>query len=222
MGDRKVAIVFREVPGEPHMCLAIFTETLGNNIHDPIMKCIESDVGQTSQDLADALNRSYTKDGQVILQKLHAEGMIKKIQTEQIVMTPLPNTRIKLSELNKVLDEMEKGEQAVKRLAEMDAQAGIQDVAQVARQMRGNTTKDAWVEPSTILAAPENTALDDNVIAAGLRSQAARLSAEANGLLAEADRLSKEAAALEPAPAIVVNKARSTPRRKVVKVPAPQ
>jgi len=32
MGDRKVAIIFREVPGEPHMALVTYTETLNMHI----------------------------------------------------------------------------------------------------------------------------------------------------------------------------------------------
>ena len=54
-GDRKVAIIFREVPGEPHMCLVTYTELLNKHIHDPMIKCIESDIGQNSTNLADAL-----------------------------------------------------------------------------------------------------------------------------------------------------------------------
>ena len=96
-GDRKVAVIFREVPGEPHMCLVTYTELLNQNIHDPMIKCIESDIGQSSENLAEALNRSYTKDGRFILQVLHLEGQLKKVNTELIVMTPQPNTKIKLS-----------------------------------------------------------------------------------------------------------------------------
>lgn len=198
-GDRKVAVVFREVPGEPHMALVVYTEILNRNIHDPLIKCIESDIGQNSNDLATALNRTYTTDGQIILQKLHAEGMLKKVQTELIVMTPTPNTRIKLSELNTILDEMEKGEAAVKKLAEMDSQMGMQDPTAVARRMRGD--KDAFT-PETIPQPPvqssSNDALGDTAIANNLRQQAERMSAEAKGLLAEADRLLKEAASLDP------------------------
>lgn len=102
-GDRKVAIVFREVPGEPHMCLVVYTELLNRNIHDPLISCIESDIGQHSENLADALNRMHTRDGKILLQVLHAEGMLKKVNTEQIIMTPAPNTTIKLNELNKIL-----------------------------------------------------------------------------------------------------------------------
>ncbi len=72
-GDRKVAIIFREVPGEPHMALVTYTETLNQHIHDPMMRCIESDIGQNAKELADALNRTLTHDGRPILQLLHAE-----------------------------------------------------------------------------------------------------------------------------------------------------
>jgi predicted transcriptional regulator len=120
------------------MALVVYTEILNRTIHDPLVQCIESDIGQNSEDLALALNRSYTTDGQIILQKLHAEGMLKKVQTELIVMTPQPNTRIKLNELNKILDQMKMGEDAVKKLAEMDNQLGMQDPMAVARRMRGD------------------------------------------------------------------------------------
>ena len=196
-GDRKVAVVFREVPGEPHMALVVYTEILNRTIHDPLIQCIESDIGQNSEDLALALNRSYTTDGQIILQKLHAEGMLKKVQTELIVMTPQPNTRIKLNELNKILDQMKMGEDAVKKLAEMDNQMGMQDPMAVARRMRGD--KDAFT-PETIpqpLRA-SGDALGDNAIADNLRQQAMRMSAEAKGLLAEADRLLQEANGMDP------------------------
>lgn len=189
-GDRKVAVVFREVPGEPHMTLVVYTELLNQNIHDPMIQCIESDIGQNSEDLAMALNRSYTKDGQIILQKLHAEGMLKKIQTENVVMTPQPGVQIKLSELNKILDEMKQGEEAVKKLAEMDASMGLQDPVQVAKRLRGDKAK----EPVT----PTGDLLNDQSIANNLRQQAERMNREAKGLMAEADRLLQEAATLDP------------------------
>lgn len=83
-GDRKVAVIFREVPGEPHMCLVTYPEILNQHIHDPLMKCIESDIGQNSENLADALNRTHTKDGVIILQKLHSEGMLRKFVLNQL------------------------------------------------------------------------------------------------------------------------------------------
>jgi hypothetical protein len=187
--ERKIAIIFREVPGEPHMCLVAYPEVLNRHIHDPLMKCIESDIGQSSENLADALNRTYTIDGKIILQALHAEGQLKKVNTEQVIVTPAPNTRIKLNELNKILDEMKQGEAAVKRLAELDSSTGLQDPADVARRMRNN--KEPVVSQSTDV-------LGDHQIANNLRTQAERMATEARGLLAESETRKTKAATVAP------------------------
>ena len=187
-GDRKVAVVFREVPGESHMCLVTYTETLNQHIHDPLIKCIDSDIGQNSEHLADALNRSYAKDGRPILQALHLEGQLKKVQTSLILMTPAPNQTIRLDELNKILDEMQQGESAVKRLQEMDASRGMQDPADVIRRMRGNQN------PVT----PTGDLLGDQALAKQRLEQAQKMEREAKGLLAEAQRLTDEAKSLDP------------------------
>jgi hypothetical protein len=171
------------------MCLVAYTELLNQHIHDPLVRCIESDIGQNSENLADALNRTYTNDGKIILQVLHSEGMLKKVNTELIVMTPQPNTKIKLSELNKILDEMKQGEEAVKKLAEMDQSLGLQDPRDVMRRMRGT--------PDQVQSTGDT--LGDQTLANNLRQQAEKMDREAKGLLAEAQRLLKEAASLDPA-----------------------
>ena len=210
IGDRKVAVIFRQVPGDDHMCLVVYTETLNQNVHDPMMAAIESPQGQEAVNLGDALNRAYTQDGKVILQMLHAEGMMKKAQTAQVIMTPTPNVKshIRLNELNDLLNEMEKGEEAVKRLAEIDASRGLQDPKDVARRVReGERKAEAKVKQQPLVA--ESTGLiGDNQFANNLREQAIRMASEAKGLMAEADRLIREANHLDPAPA--PKKARAT------------
>jgi hypothetical protein len=193
IGDRKVAIIFREIPGEQHMCLVTFTETLNIHVHDPMMTCIESDIGQSSENLADALNRSYTKDGKIILQVLHNEGLLKKVQTATVVVTPNPSTRIKLEELNKILDEMQQGEEAVRKLAQLDESRGMQLPADVARRMRGDKERYDKATKNPPVIPVSDGLLGDIALADNLRQQAARMEAEANGLLAESARLQKEA-----------------------------
>lgn len=209
-GDRKVAIIFREVPGEPHMALITYTETLNQHIHDPMMRCIESDIGQSSESLADALNRSYTVDGRGILQVLHAEGLLKKVNTELIVVTPNPQTKIKLNELNKILSEMKQGENAVKRLQELDSSRGLQDPVDVAKRIRGE-------QPANKRNAPASTAgaLGDNDLANNFRQQAQKMEAEAKGLLAEAKRLMSEAASMDPPVAVKAPKTKRATKSKV-------
>jgi hypothetical protein len=210
-GDRKVAVVFREVPGEAHMCLVVHTELLNQHIHDPLIQCIESDIGQNSEHLADALNRTHTKDGRIILQVLHAEGQLKKVQTSQILMTPSPNQSIRLNELNTILDEMKQGESAVKRLQELDNSRGMQDPADVVRRMRGNQPAPKGLQAS-------GDALGDATIAQNLRQQAAKMDAEAKGLLAEAQRLQKEAAQLEGVTAETTKPKKTTTKKTKVSV----
>jgi uncharacterized phage infection (PIP) family protein YhgE len=195
VGDRKVAIVFREIPDEPHMALVVYTQLLNQNIHDPLIAAIEGPAGQKAANLADELNRTYTRDGKIILQVLHHEGMLKKVSTEQIVMTPTTNPKqhIRLNELNTMLTEMEKGEAAVKRLQEIDESRGLQDPKDVARRMRGDPPK----VPPAPLQASSSDALGDQTLANNLRQQAIRMATEAKGLLAESDRLIKEAQQLD-------------------------
>jgi hypothetical protein len=213
MGDRKVAIVFREVPGEPHMALVTYTETLNQHIHDPLMRCIESDIGQSAKELADALNRTLSSDGRPILQVLHLEGLLKKVNAEQVVVTPNSQTKIKLSELNKILNEMQQGEEAVKRMAELDESRGLQDPADVARRLRGDQPA---VQRQQTSAQSAPGALGDSDLANNLRQQAAKMAAEAKGLMAEADRLLKEAASMEPAvPEVKVTKTKRATKAKV-------
>ena len=213
MGDRKVAIVFREVPGEPHMALVTYTETLNQHIHDPLMRCIESDIGQSAKELADALNRTLSTDGRPILQVLHLEGLLKKVNCDQVVVTPNSQTKIKLSELNKILNEMQQGEEAVKRMAELDESRGLQDPVDVAKRLRGD--KPA-VQRQQAPAQGSQGALGDTDLANNLRQQAAKMAAEAKGLMAEADRLLKEAASMEPAvPEVKVTKTKKATKAKV-------
>lgn len=191
-GDRKVVIVFREVPGEEHMALVLYPETLPRHIHDSVMSVVESETGQTSEVLGEAMFRSLMSDGRPMLETLHKEGMIKKVQTSQIVVTPNAKSHVRLDELNKVINELKTGEKAKERMAELDINSGLVD----STARRREATKATTAAP---LAAPADGVLDDAAIAANLREQAQTMQAQAAQLAAEADRLLSEAAALVPA-----------------------
>ena len=169
-------------------------------LHDSIMKSLESAVGQQADNFAEALFRSMLPDGRNILEVVHKEGFMKKVATNQIVMTPTPAQTIRLDELNKLLAEMALGEDAIKRMAEIDAQSGLQakkrDNSPKKNREVGEPAKVAEVAP---LQAGPNDVLTDEVIAAQQLAQATRMKAEAKSLLAEAARLEKEAESLVPA-----------------------
>ena len=210
-GDRKVAIIFRELPGEEHMCLVIYPETLPTHFHNTIMNILESAPGQASPNLADVLHRNLLPDGRVILQALHNEGMLKKIQTNQVIVTPAANSSVKLDELNRIVKEMESGADALKRMQELDASAGIVDPATKRKAERafkeGRIAEaEAMIAP---LTAPAGGALDDKALAANMLAQAKKMEADAKGLVAEAARMKKEAQKMFPT--VNMKTARSEP-----------
>ncbi len=193
-GDRKVAIVFREVPGEDHMCLVIYPEVLPSAMHDTIMRVIDSPEGQAAENLGDALFRNLLADGRPILQTLHSEGMIKKVQTKQIVVTPTPSSHVNLEEMNSIIREMKTGEAAVRRLAELDSNKGM--TGKVRQRDDFGREVGAPAQQTYVAGSDAAKALDDTALAVDLQKQAARMAAEAKSLLAESERLMKEASAM--------------------------
>lgn len=196
-GDRKVAIVFREIPGEEHMALVIYPETLPVTFHDGIMRVIESDVGQTAENLGDALFRSLLPDGRPILQTLHAEGMLKKVQTKQIVVTPNATSHVNLEEMNNIIRKMKLGEAAIKEMAALDDNRGMTGKVRprddFGREIGAPTDV---VRGSNVAGSDAARALDNSTLAVSLQEQAQRMAAEARGLIAESERLMKEAASM--------------------------
>ena len=198
-GDRKVAIVFREVPGEEHMALVIYPDVLQVSMHDSIMKVIESPVGQEAENLGDALFRSLLPDGRPMLQTLHAEGMIKKVQAKQVVVTPNASSHVNLDEMNGIIRKMKMGEQAIKEMADIDANRGITGKARrrddFGREV-GAPVDGIRAGSAAVAGSDAARALDDAQLARDRLAQAQRMESEARGLLAESARLKAEAEAM--------------------------
>ena len=198
-GDRKVCILFRQVPGEDHMSLVVYPETLQAHWQDSVQKVLESTIGQSAEEFADALNRNLLPDGRNILGALHAERMMKRVNTEQVLMTPTMNSNVKLVELNKILNEMKKGEDAVRKMAEIDGARGLVDPKQKrAAEAQYKTEQQAPKAQSGYTAAPTDGALDDKSLAANMLTQAVRMHNEATSMINEAARMRKEAEKMFP------------------------
>lgn len=184
--NKKVAIIFKEVPDESHMALVVYTETIPSRLHDEMMTVIESPVGQNAKELGDALFRHTMADGENCLTAVHRGGYMKKVPTVQVIVTPTSTSSCRLDELNDILRKMEGGEEAVRKMAELDATQG----------MRGgkDTTKTTSASVNTTVA----DVLSDADIAKQRLEQADKMEAEAKSLLAEAKRLKEEAKTLTP------------------------
>jgi hypothetical protein len=111
------------------------------------------------------------------------------------------NSNVRLSELNKILNEMKKGEDAVRKMAEIDNSRGIVDPkvkrAAEAAYKATQQSRSAPVEAG-YTAAPTDGALDDKTIAANMLTQAVRMHNEATGMINEAARMKKEAERMFP------------------------
>ena len=80
-GEKKVIVAYNKVPGEDHMALVMYSDMLPSMIHDEVMKVVEGQEGQQTQQLADALFRHIMPDGQNLLGSIHGGGFFKKVQT---------------------------------------------------------------------------------------------------------------------------------------------
>jgi len=202
--DKRVVVLYRQVPNEDHMALVCYSDLLPRLVHDEIMKTLESPSGQAAENLADALWRNIMADGRNTLEVIHKERFIKKVPTNQIIMTPTTKAKVRLDELNSILNEMKQGEDAVRRLAELDASAGISgktSKGQARVRAAADGGREVGVPPSSRSVPanfPADAVMTDDVLAAQRMEQAEKMKASAQQLLAEADRLMNEALSFDP------------------------
>lgn len=191
-GERKVVIAYNTVPGEDHMALVVYSDSLPSALHDEIMKVLESPAGQGAKILAEALHRNVGTEGVNSLTSLHKGGFLKKVQTKQVILTPNAKTSVRLDELNKILAEMEKGADAVKKMADIDNGRGYADPEKRAREV-GESVKAA----NSVNTSADGVLSDADLAQLNL-DQAAQMEAQAKTLLAEAKRLKEEAKQFAP------------------------
>ena len=187
-GDKKVVVVFREVPEEEHMALVVYPDQLQQTLHDDLMNAIQSTKGQEAKDLGNALHGIVGTNGQTILNTIHSERFMKKVRTQDIIMVPAPNNPgVRLDELNKIIRDLDTGSEAAGKLAELDANAGLAD-----------PQKKAAGVAASAAAMGNSGVLSDEAIAQNLVQQAEQMRAQMATLEAEAARLMEEAQSLNP------------------------
>jgi|TARA_R110001599_G_scaffold353205_1_gene590714 hypothetical protein len=203
--DKNAVVVFREVPGEDHMALVIYPDTLPQTIHDSVMKCIESAAGQEANNLADALHTTAGGDGVMLLTTIHKNKWMKKVRTQDVVLNPGgKGTGARLDEINEIVRGMEAGGEAAAKMAKIDATQGMADPAKLAV---GEAASQA------ILSAGSDGVLSDADIASNLVRQAEGMQAQVATITAEITRLTEEAQSLNPA---LKPKKKRAPRKKKV------
>lgn len=176
--QRKVIVAYRTVPGDPDSAIVVTTENLEAADHDSLIKLVESNSGQTAEELADVMGRTRLSDGSNMLARFHTTGKMVKVPTNTVEMTPDLKTTIMLDELNKIIAS-QKGI-TVEDLAVKDKSVQPQQVASVSE----------IPEPaSTLQATDDDGVLTDDKLAAQYRSQADTLFKEAQALRKQAEEL---------------------------------
>jgi hypothetical protein len=187
----KVLVVFRTLPGESNYSLVIPVAQLSDTYHDSIMKVVESDQAQEVFEFGEILFIRSFPDGRPMLQALRADGLLERVTTDSVLMTPTPNDNIPLHQLNSLIAEQKNC--AVDDLCTFVSGAPKQSDATVENVAAVNDLGKDLGEPSkpAKIQAQTNEILSDKDIAKGLRSQA-------DALYKEAARLRKEAEDLDP------------------------
>jgi hypothetical protein len=175
----RVAVAYRTLPGDPHNCLVIGTQGLGDSYHDTLMNLIESDNGQQANELADILSSRKFPDGSNMLGYLHNGGHLIKVKTSLVNMTPDSQTVIGLDELNKIIAE-QKG-------ITID-QLAVSDGSQTPPAKKTSKIIDDYVNPESANVTQSTTG-DFDLTPSEMRSRADALFKQAQVLRKKADEL---------------------------------
>jgi len=177
---RKVVVAYKTVPNEPDNCIVVATESLDADQHDTLMNLVESNTGQTSFELAEAMARSMLPDGRNMLEAFHTTGKLNKYPTTDIIMTPNTKTSLPLNELNSLIAEQQGV--SISDLAIKPDTAQETPVAPV-------VTDSVVTETEETVVTNTDGVLTDEELAAQYRSQADSLFKEAKRLREQAEEL---------------------------------
>ena len=164
--QRRVVLMFREIPDDENHCLVVDTDALVDWMHDDVINAVESPGAQASIDFSEFAQRRVLTDGTNMLQQLHATGLLQKQKSSNVMMTPNRESQIRLDELNKIIRE-QTGKKAVEVATEPTA-------------------------PSVVSESVNNDVIDDTMIATNMIAQAKQFEDEAALLRESAYAMSPE------------------------------
>lgn len=195
---RKCLVVFRTLPGDAFSALVIPTESLTDSYHDSLINLVESNAAQASFEFAEVLSRAVFSDGTTMLPSLHVKGLLSKVPTDQVEMTPNNQASILLSELNSIIAQ-QRGVSVQDLAIKPDPKQNVevQEIAKVQDISPKNNNTNPLIdqkldEPGRTTSNSVNQEmqpLTDADLAKKYRSDADRLSKEAANLRRMAEEL---------------------------------
>ena len=97
--NQRLSVVFLQLPDDKEHALVVYSDSLPDKYHDEFMAAVESQEGQKSAQLYEVLSRKLFFHGGTMLDTLHKEGLMEKMPTSSIIMTPNGQTQIALDDL---------------------------------------------------------------------------------------------------------------------------
>ena len=97
--NQRLSVVFLQLPDDKEHALVVYSDSLPDKYHDEFMAAVESQEGQKSAQLYEVLSRKLFFHGGTMLDTLHTEGLLEKMPTSSITMTPNGQTQIELDDL---------------------------------------------------------------------------------------------------------------------------
>lgn len=195
MGEKPCVVLFREVPGEPDHALVVQTDNLPDAQHDALMNIVQSAEAQESNEISEVLDRRQFNDGSNMLQQLHFDKRIEKVQTNLVSLTPTPSTVISLEEVNN----------EIRKIGNNSNPPLKTDAVQQAENPLNESVSNPVVAESDPTLAQTNTVPEAQVdpanesqVALNLLQQAALLEEDARALVSDAEAKKAEAYRLNP------------------------
>jgi len=173
-GEKPCVVLFRKVPNEPDNCLIVETTSLDDQKHDDLMNVVQSLEAQESNEISEVLSRRQFTDGSNMLNDLHFTKKITKVATNLVFLTPTPQDKIALSEVNAEISKLEN---------------------------KSNPPLNTEVNPDTLVESQAKVPTDLSVAkgeAEGLLFQAELMEKDAKNLLDEAEAKKQAAYQLDP------------------------
>lgn len=187
---RKCLIVFRTLPNDAFNCLVVLTENLTPSYHDALINLVESNAAQVAFEFADVLNRNIFSDGTNMLRSMHVQGMLTKLPTDAVEITPNAHATILLAELNQLIAEQQGV--SVQDLAVKEdnvKNAEVQEIAKIKDLMEPEVVDPIEEQQLNQVLSQVEQPLSDDDLAKKYRSDADRLSKEAAQLRRMAEEL---------------------------------
>lgn len=173
-GEKPCVVLFRQVPNEPENCLIVETNSLNDQKHDDLMNVVQSLEAQESNEISEVLSRRQFTDGSNMLNDLHFTKKITKVATNLVFLTPTPQDKIALSEVNAEITKIEN---------------------------KSNPPLNTEVNPDTLMESQADVPTELSVAkgeAEGLLFQAELMEKDAKNLLDEAEAKKQAAYQLDP------------------------